>query len=198
MGIRDVANSLGYVGDSIDLQFVLDVPLPEAKLDELEQWAREKSARYQVVTWRGLAPPEWRETHLLLYQLEWLAMPLDHRDLNSWTADNLDGWLRAQLRNNAEQITALVVHSTGAPAATTRLIVEAAPRTTASQYGPTLLSPHFGHRLSALAEVALLRRLGREFPHIRSVYTEVDVEDEALWAVNDRIGFRSATPPLVD
>jgi RimJ/RimL family protein N-acetyltransferase len=193
MGIRDVANSLGYVGDFVDLLFVLDLPLSEAKLAELEQWAGEKSAGYRVVTWVGLPPSEWREAYMQLYILDDLESLPEHREWQDWTADHLEAWLRGQLDKDDELITTLILDGTGAPVATSRLTAKAAPATWASEIGPTVLAEHRGRRLSARVKVANLRRLGRDFPHIRSLSTEVAVTDEAVWAVNDRIGFRPHT-----
>jgi hypothetical protein len=198
MGIREVANSLGYVGDDIDLLFVLDLPLPEAKLAELKRWAAEKSAGYQAVTWRGLAPREWREAYVLLHILEEFDYPDDDFERQHWTADLLDAILSRELSNGGELITTLIVDGDGAPAAGSRLTVKGPARTSAENDHTIVLGAHRGHRLSALAKVGNLRRLGRDFPQVGSLHTDVAVENEAMWVVNDRIGFRSNTPPLVD
>jgi hypothetical protein len=50
MGIRELARSLGYIGEDVDLSFVLDLALADAKLSELERWSWERPHGYEVVT----------------------------------------------------------------------------------------------------------------------------------------------------
>ena len=193
MGIRDVASALGYEGDWIELVFVLDLPLPEAKLNELERWAREKSGGYEAVTWMGLPPLEWREAYSLIHVLKELDYPPEAREAWTWTADLLEASLRGEGLRGYQPIITLVMDATGAPVATSRLSVREPPHTWAVQEVTAVLDTHRGHRLSALAKVGNLRRLGREFPQTRSLHAEVAVEDEATWAINDRFGFRASS-----
>jgi hypothetical protein len=191
MGIQDLAKALGYATESIELQFVLDLPLPEAKLSELERWAGEKSGGYRAVTWLGLPPPEWREAHALIYRLnEWEYPPEAREPEFLRTADQHDALLQVEIARGEDRITTLVVDASGGPVALSRLSVMAPHRTWAFEYPTMVLTSHRGRRLSALAKLASVRRLGREFLRIRSLHTDVQVEDEALYAVNERFGFR--------
>ena len=193
MGIRELARSLGYVGEYVDLNFVLDLPVDEAKLGEVQRWACEKSQGYEVVTWAGVPPPEWREAHALLGVLYELDFPPEAREPSPWTADQLEARFRAEISSGRGLIATLIVDVAGAPAAVSRLFVSGPPHEWAFETWTAVLSAHRGHRLSALAKVANLRRLNRDFPQTRTLDTEVAVYDEAMWAVNDRIGFRIRT-----
>ncbi|GAA2047503.1 hypothetical protein GCM10009839_60850 [Catenulispora yoronensis] len=56
-----------------------------------------------------------------------------------------------------------------------------------------MLGAHRGHRLSTLAKVANLRHLAENSPQTRRLHTSVGVDDEVMWAVNQRFGFRPET-----
>jgi hypothetical protein len=195
MGIRDLARSLGYDSEYIDLSFVLELPVAEAKRCELERWVREGSGSYEAVTWVGLPPAEWREAYCLMHNLDDLDLPPEHRELSPWTADQVERLLRSEICRGGDLITTLVVDAGGAPAAMSNLFVSGPPHGWAFEAVTTVLIAHRGHRLSALAKVANLQRLGQDFPRTRAWHTEVAVDDEAMWAVNERFGFRVTTEP---
>jgi hypothetical protein len=115
VGIRELAESLGYIGEYVDVNFVLDLPVAEAMLSEVERWAGEKSHGYAAVTWVGVPPPEWREAHALLGILDELDLPPAAREPSPWTAEQLERVLRAQIPKGGGLITTLIVDGAGAP-----------------------------------------------------------------------------------
>lgn len=193
MGIRDIARSLGYLSDNIELNFVLDLPVPEPKLAELEHWARERCRDYQAVTWPGLPPAAWREKYTTMITLNDLDYSPEDRDPMPWTTERIEFWLRNDIKQERNLITTLVMDSSSAPAAFTTLWVTKAPHEWASQGTTAVLNAHRGHRLATLAKVANLRRLVADFPQTRQLHTEVAVDNELMWAINDRFGFRPRT-----
>jgi len=189
MGIRDIARSLGYLSDNIELNFVLDLPVPEPKLAELEHWARERSRGYQAVTWSGLPPAAWREKYTTMITLSELDYPPEDRDPMPWTTERIELLLHNEIKQGRNLITTLIMDSSSAPAAFTTLWVTNAPHEWASQGTTAVLNAHRGHRLAMLAKVANVRRLAADFPQTHQLHTEVSVDNELMWAINDRFGF---------
>ncbi|HET9169378.1 MAG TPA: hypothetical protein VFN97_08070 [Actinospica sp.] len=200
MGIRDLARSLGYEGEHIDLGFVLDIPLPEPRMQELERWGREKASGYEVVTWVGMPPQQWREAYCRFHLLDDLELPPEHRNPVPLTVEMLESQARAYSSESAWlSIDALILAPDGAPAAHSRVIVPRASGQGQGQWAvedwTLVLAAHRGRRLSALAKLANLRELAQHSPQTRTLHAEVPVTDEAMFAVNERFGYRPATEP---
>lgn len=168
------------------MQRQLALPVPEERLDELTPAA----TGYELRDWTGAVPEElvgeWAE---LVASLETEA-PTGDLAIEEFTADVEE--VRSGEREAREQgrssVSAVAVRPDGGLAAYSQIYVSA-EGATAYQWGTLVRREDRGHRLGMAVKVAKLRRLQREFPHVRAVATFNAASNTHMIAVNEALGF---------
>jgi GNAT superfamily N-acetyltransferase len=87
-------------------------------------------------------------------------------------------------------LTTLVLDDAGTPAGYTRIFVNAAG-VHAQQDDTFVLRAYRGHRLGMLAKVANMRQLAAPYPGVRHLHSWTADGNDAMLAINARLGFRA-------
>ena len=183
----------GWTCDLLETRRDLVLPPDEAQLSAVEADARQASADYELVTWRGPVPDDLLDDRALLEQR--MSTDAPHGDLpveeERWNGERVR---EIEAMNAARGRTVLCAGAVrdGRLVAFTELHVSADRPEQARQGSTLVLREHRGHRLGALVKAATLRELGRAFPATRWI-TTYNAEDNApMVAVNGALGFEPA------
>ncbi len=182
----EFAMAHGYSLALAEVQRQLALPVTAARLAELMP----DVAGFEVRDWTGPVPEEllveWAD---MVASLETEA-PTGDLAIEAFTADVDE--VRASERETAEQgrasVSAVAVRPDGRLAAYSQIYISA-EGTTAYQWGTLVRPEDRGHRLGMAVKVANLRRLQREFPHVRAVATYNAASNTHMIAVNEALGF---------
>lgn len=174
-----------------EVQRMLTLPVPEARLDELAAHAAERHPSYSLRSWVGPVPDD------LLQGWAELSASLDTEaptgDLAiEVAAVDLDAVREAeaiQARQGRRSVNAVALDEAGAVVAYTQLMTTEHEPDRAYQYGTLVRRSHRGHRLGLALKVAAMRLLQAEFPAVRRVLTWNAEVNEHMIAVNEAMGF---------
>ena len=183
----------GWTCDLLETRRDLVLPPDEARLSAAEAEAREASAGYELVTWRGPVPDALLDDRALLEQR--MSTDAPHGDLpveeERWDGARVREIEAMNAARGRTVLSAGAVHD-GRLVAFTELHVSVDRPELARQGSTLVLREHRGHRLGALVKAAVLRDLAAAFPQTRRI-TTYNAEDNApMVAVNRALGFQPA------
>jgi GNAT superfamily N-acetyltransferase len=187
------ALSKGCESKHTELRLVRELPLPESLLAELADAAAERSAGYRAVSWTGLPPREWLATLAEMCTLMERDVPVGevNREPVAYTPERVEVIRRRLLDAGYGLVTTVVLDAAGSPCAYTELLVGGPDGEDVLQDDTFVLREHRGHRLGTVAKTTNLRLLAAEHPRARRVHTYTAPENDAMYAVNARFGFRA-------
>lgn len=171
----------------------VDVPLPAARLADLERSLPASSADYDVVTWEMPTHPD------LVADVAELKTRMATDAPSGGTAAGADPWDPARLLEAERALTSMGrrrLYAAARHRGTGRLVafteidpplVEGAP---ASQEFTLVLREHRGHGLGLLVKIANARRLAEACPGTTRLKTFNADENAPMRRINDALGFR--------
>ncbi len=149
---------------------------------------------YSFVSWRGRTPTERLDAVAELHALFSVEAPTGDLEVEeeAWDADRL---ARHEDETDAhmDRLTVLAIHdATGDVAGFTSVTRERAKPAGAFQ-GVTLVRPgHRGHGLGLALKLANLDAVRAAWPDARRIHTWNAGENDAMWRVNEALGFETA------
>ncbi|TPW72313.1 hypothetical protein [Schumannella sp. 10F1B-5-1] len=186
------ALSRGARLEQVERASAVPLPMPADELAERLAAGRAASGPdYDVVTWIGATPPEWREqvVHLKTAMADAPSAGMEEPD-DPWTVERLIDEEAEQAESGTEWIAAAARHlPSGELAGFTYFEAAADPSRPVSQEDTIVLREHRGHRLGMLVKVANLDQLQRERPGHPAVLTFNAEENRFMLDVNEAVGF---------
>lgn len=167
--------------------------LDHAGLDALLAAARDRSAGYRTVQWRGGTPEEYLTDIAYLDGRLMTDSPLGdlHWEAEQVDAERIRGTERAlDARGRRQYHTAVRHEESGRLVAWTLLDVGASADWHAFQQITIVDPEHRGHRLGLLTKIENLRHLLVHEPAVRAIDTFNAAENAHMVRINERLGFR--------
>lgn len=193
-GNRAAALALGYTVAQQEVRRDIDLPLPAARVEQLERACRPYAAHYVLRVWQDACPDDLVDDLAELHRQMSTDVPKDETD---WREEV---WDAARLRRS-EQLSVTMgrtfvgvgaVHApTGRMVAFTCLGVPRVRPERAYQWETLVSAPHRGHRLGMLVKLAGLQELAARSPQTRVISTWNARENVPMIAVNDALGART-------
>jgi GNAT superfamily N-acetyltransferase len=182
----------GFTPGILDLHRVLELPVNEARLDELAASAAPHHRDYRLVTWQNRTPEEWVRGVCHLQEAFNSEAPSGELEVEPevWDEERLrdnEGRLHAMGRT---ETTTVAVGPEGEVVALTEMLVTEHGRGAVFQSGTLVLPAHRGHRLGIAIKVANLRRFQETFPEAQLVHSWNAEENGLMVDINDALGFR--------
>ncbi len=186
---REFARRHGYDVAIGDLQSRLDLPVPDAVIDEL--LAEAPADGYTVRTWSGPVPDDLVAEWAALDALLDTEAPTGDLDIEASSADVADYRADEQLiaRQGRTSYGTAALTADGHIAAYTQIVVSRDDGN-AYQWGTLVRRQDRGRRLGLRVKLENLRMLQRLSPGTTRVYTFNADENAHMLAVNTRLGFR--------
>jgi len=178
---------------------VLDLPIPEARLDDLAASARARQGDYQVVTWVGDIPEE----HFAAYGPLLTQLELDdpHEDAvfeaPDYPPERL-AYLNQRYRESGRTgITAVAITPDGTMVGNSELVWSTSDDDPVIEQENTLVMPaHRGHGLGLAMKVATHRAIAELAPAKRIVRTWNNEINDFMVGINEALGYRPASRDL--
>lgn len=170
----------------------LALPVPQERLDALEQQAREHADGYRVVVWVDRCPDELVDQRAELGRVMSVDVPVGDLDWHeeAWDAARVRERERLLAEQGRSSVVAAALHEvSGTLVGYTELAVRPAQPELVEQWDTLVVSAHRGHRLGLLLKLAALRRLQAEHPGARRVATTNATTNAPMIAVNEALGF---------
>ena len=193
-GHRAAARALGYAVVQTEVRRDIDLPLPAARVTELERTCRPHAADYALRIWRDRCPEDLLDDFAELHRQMSTDVPKDEMD---WREEVWDG---ARVRRSEQLSLSMdrgwvgvgAVHvPTGRMVAFTCMGWPRSEPVRAYQWETLVSAEHRGHRLGTLVKLAGLQALAAESPSSRSISTWNAQENAPMIAVNDALGART-------
>ena len=183
----------GYRLEQVDRGSRLPLPVADGVLEQhLSGAAAHAGADYDVLTWLGAAPPEWRDDLAALYTRMSTDAPtagLEEPE-DVWTLERLLEQEAERAASPRTTLTAVAVHRpSGRLVGYTELSAPPELGRAVSQEDTLVLREHRGHRLGMLLKAANLLQLARVRPGHPAVTTFNAEENRHMLAVNEALGF---------
>ena len=189
------ALACGFVPKHAELRLLLDMPVPQRRLGELIEQAAHRAAEYgeyQVTGWTGIPPLELLEPFAHMHTLMDADVPSGELSREPVVYDGARV-LRIQQRlieQGYGLVTTLISEARQGPVGYTTMFVMGGPNREVLQDNTFVLRTHRDRGLGTLAKLANLRLLAEHFPQAAHVHTWTAEGNDAMRAVNERIGFR--------
>ncbi len=192
-GNRAAAQRLGYAVVQQEVRRDIDLPLPAARVEELERACRPHAADYDVRVWREACPEDVADDLAELMRQMSTDVPKDQMDWREevWDAARLRRDEQRSLAMDRTWIGAGAVHrATGRLVAFTTMGVPRSRPERAYQWETLVSADHRGHRLGTLVKLAGLQELAVHSPRTGVISTWNAQENGPMIAVNDLLGAR--------
>lgn len=186
---REFARRHGYEVALGDLQSRLDLPVPDAAIDDLLAGAR--AAGYTTRSWSGPVPDDLVAEWAALDALLDTEAPTGGLDIEASSADVADFRADEELvaRQGRTSFGTAALTPDGRVAAYTQIVVSRDDGN-AYQWGTLVRREDRGHRLGLRVKLENLRMLQRLSPGTTRVYTFNADSNAHMLEVNTRLGFR--------
>lgn len=175
-----------------DIQRVVDLPVPDALLDELAAEAAPHHAAYTLRSWVGALPDELIQGWAELVSTLMTEAPIGDLHVEPESADvaavREDEVMMA--RQGRTKYNTVALDAQGALVAYTDLVTTIHEPGRAYQWGTLVRTADRGHRLGLAVKVANLRLLQRERDDIARLTTYNAEVNGHMIGVNERLGFR--------
>jgi GNAT superfamily N-acetyltransferase len=182
----------GFADASLDLHRVLDLPVADAVLDDLDAATSEYRSDYTLIRFDGVIPDDQLAGYCHLQEAFNSEAPMGELDIEPEVWDEARVREREQLFRDAgrlERGTAALAPD-GTMVALTEMMTTAHQPDVGWQGGTLVLREHRGHRLGTAVKVANLRAYQAEFPQVRAVHSWNAEANGPMVAINDALGFR--------
>ncbi|MEV6078782.1 GNAT family N-acetyltransferase [Streptomyces sp. NPDC052069] len=186
------ALACGFSPKHTELRLMLDVPVSEEKLRVLEETTAKRAAEYRVVGWTGVPPHDVLEHFAHLHTLMDADVPTGGLSREPVVHD-AERVLRSQERlieQGYGLVTTLISDQGDGPVGYTTMFVMGGESREVLQDNTFVLRSQRGRGLGTLAKLSNLRLLSEHYPHARRVHTWTAEVNDAMHAVNKRLGFR--------
>ena len=192
-GNRAAAQALGYAVAQQEVRRDIDLPLPAARVAELERACGPYAEGYALRVWQDGCPDDLVDDLAELMRQMSTDVPKDEMD---WREEV---WDRARVRRNEARavsmdrswVAAGAVHeATGRMVAFTTMGWPRSQPERAYQWETLVSADHRGHRLGTLVKLAALQELAARSPRTRVITTWNAQENAPMIAVNDSLGAR--------
>jgi GNAT superfamily N-acetyltransferase len=182
----------GFAEASRDLHRVLDLPVAEGLLAELEAESAPFHDGYTFAAIGSRVPEELMDGYCALNVAFNDEAPLGDLDLERevWTEERVRETEKRFARQGRFQRTVVAIAPDGSMVAGTEMMTTEDQPEIAMQGGTLVLKEHRGHRLGMAVKVANLRAFQDEFGAARVVHSWNAESNGPMVAINDRLGFR--------
>lgn len=187
------ALACGFVSKHTELRLMLDVPVPEARIKELEANIGHRAGQYSLRGWIGIPPLDVLEPFARMHTLMDADVPSGEKSREPVVYDAARV-LRIQQRlieQGYGLVTTLISDGHGEPIGYTSLLVMGGMKREVLQDNTFVRRPNRGRGLGTLMKLANLRLLAENFPQAAHVHTWTAEGNDAMRAVNERMGFRA-------
>ncbi|WP_170119852.1 GNAT family N-acetyltransferase [Branchiibius hedensis] len=186
------AAATGFHVSQLEVQRVLDLPVPIDVLDTLTAQAATHHAGYTFRTWTGAAPQEILPGYgRLIGAVETEAPTGEHvPEVEVWDEQRIREQEAELEQQGRTRITTLAVAPDGEPVGYTDLVHAATDGGRVYQWGTLVDRDHRGHRLGTALKVRTARAMQEAFPDAPYVRTWNAESNAPMIAVNDAMGFR--------
>lgn len=187
----ELARSLGYELALTDVKRMLDLPVPDALLDELAAEAAPHHEAYTLRAWVGPVPDDlvdsWaRLASTLITEAPMGELEVEAEHVDAATIREDDAVVAKQGRT---KYNAVALDASGEVVAYTDIARTVHESDRAYQWGTLVHPDHRGHRLGLAVKVANLRLLQSDTTDAHRLVTyNADVNAHMI-AVNERLGF---------
>lgn len=184
--------SRGFTVASLELHRVLDLPVPEERLDALASSSDGADAGYTLRSFKDRVPDELLDGFCRLQSAFNEQAPLGELALEAevWDEQRVRDQEARLERQRRHRWATVAIASDGEQVALTELFANDDDAAAGSQSGTLVQPAHRGHRLGTAIKVANLRAYCRDFPAIRTIHSWNAEENAAMVAINDSLGFR--------
>lgn len=147
---------------------------------------------YQIATWRGATPERYLPgvAAMLAAMSDAPTAGLAWED-EVWDAARVRETESRVLQTRDGIISLVIAEATGEAAALTQLYRMDATPTVVEQWNTVVVGPHRGHGLGLAIKLANLAAVRRWWPDAQRVHTWNAAENDHMWRINDRLGFRT-------
>ncbi|WP_406406259.1 GNAT family N-acetyltransferase [Streptomyces halstedii] len=186
------ALACGFSPKHTELRLVLDVPVPELRLRALEETAAKRATEYHVVGWTGLPPLDVLEPFAHLHTLMDADVPTGElsREPVVYDAERVLHGQERLVEQGYGLVTTLIRDQADSPVGYTTMFVMGGGNREVLQDNTFVLRSRRGRGLGMRAKLSNLRLLSEHYPHVRRVHTWTAEDNDAMRAVNQRLGFR--------
>ena len=187
------ALNLGFKSEHQEDRLMLQLPVPDHTLSELDAYAAQKHGDYSFISWQNACPDEHLAAYVEMRNTMEHDVPigtLDHEP-TEWTAERI----RTSESRLADQgyttISTAARHHDGEFAGYSKLFVRAHKPSDAIQDDTLVMTHHRGHRLGTALKTRNLRALMTSFPKAEAVHTWTAGTNDAMQKINTDFGFQS-------
>ena len=183
----------GFAVGNTEIRRVLELPVPEERLDSWAEEAAAQHAGYELATYVDWVPEDLRASYVELQNQLTVDAPTGDIDFEAgaMTVEVYEHQARTRIRTGRKVLGAVAVKD-GELVAYTALSVppgrDAMPYL--HQWGTFVHRDHRGHRLGLAVKVANLRAVQRMHPERTLVSTTNSPANGPMVAVNELLGFR--------
>lgn len=190
------ALSKGFVLEQAERHGVLDLPVPPALLAELAEQSAQHAGDYRLISWEGACPEEFVEAFARMREAMSVDAPNAGLDLakETWDVDRVRLLEKRLAESGSDAITVVAQHlATGELAGYSTVVQPQEKPAVVYQQDTLVLRKHRGHRLGLAIKTEVCRLIGQTWPHAERVHTWNAAENEHMLAINEALGFRTAS-----
>jgi GNAT superfamily N-acetyltransferase len=182
----------GFSDASVELHRVLDLPVADSRLDELDARTADHHRDYKLALFGGAVPDELMAGYCHLQEAFNSEAPMGELDMEPEVWDEARVREREDVfrRAGRQERAAAALAPDGSMVALTELMTTVHQPDLAWQGGTLVLKEHRGHRLGMATKLANLRAFQAEFPKARVVHSWNAEENGPMVAINDALGFQ--------
>lgn len=187
------ARRLGFTVGLVDDIKVVDLVGTEGTWDALAEEAGRHAAGYELRGWLDECPEDLVDGYCRLTETFNLEAPTGDLDLEAerWDRDRLREKETRFRRSGRHEVSIVALAPDGSVVGLTEVVVSDHRPQIGQQGGTLVAREHRGHRLGIAMKVANHRAVRRAHPEcVRLLTGNADV-NEAMNAVNDRLGYRT-------
>ena len=191
------AEHAGYELQTVSSFALLDVPLPQERIESIERSLEEVpfTERYALHTWVGSAPEELLDPLARLHA----RLPSDSfvkpivNDPDPWDAERVRRTERLREEDGDRSLMAVAEdRDNGELVGMTELILAQHRPTLALQDETLVIREHRGRRLGMRLKMANLKQLSEVQPEVDTVYSWTHTGNDRMNWVNAQLGFQDA------
>ncbi|GAA2179315.1 hypothetical protein GCM10009785_05510 [Brooklawnia cerclae] len=148
---------------------------------------------YRIETWTGRTPEPLRTHMAEMLRVMSMAAPAGdfHFEEEIWDAARVSA-MDDEVLDAREAIVSLAIHErTGEAAGLSQLYRTIGKPAVVDQWNTVVAAGHRGHSLGLVLKQANLVRLADVWPEARRVHTWNATENDYMWAINERLGYRT-------
>lgn len=184
--------AVGLQERNVDVHRVLDLPVPDQRLDRMAEAAAAHHQAYTIVSWTDPCPDVYVSAYCALKSVMNAEAPLGDLVLEP------ERWDEQRLRESEAELVAMgrtrhvvaAVDHEGTMVAHNEVLHAVHDPGRLWNWDTLVLPDHRGHRLGLALKVANLRLVQQAHPDGRELHTFNAVQNAPMIAVNDALGFR--------